>query len=199
MHQLTPLQRHSGHRPTELLGVDAHGHAIAWIRSMFRQPHPWANPRNVANLAKKHVILRSGPIAIAIAPARTGGNCWWLEDRAARPFGSGCAPPRYLTMPMAGGLNHTTWTAFSAQVKPEVARVELRFQHGTRIELKPVQGWVLYNIPQAHWPRGTRLYEAIAYNTNGRPLAHQRFDPRSYGVYSCKKPVPLGAGLKACP
>lgn len=199
MHELTRAQHRSGHRPIALVGVDAHGHPVAWVRSMFRSPPAWANPANVSNQADKHIILRSGPVTIAIAPARTGGNCWWLRSRGGAGAG-GCAPPRYLTMPMAGGLTHgSDFTAFSAQLQPTVSRVELRFQNGSRAELQPVQGFVLYSIPSTHWPRGTRLVEAIAYNSSGHQLAAQRFDPRQYGVYPCQKPKPLGAGLKACP
>jgi hypothetical protein len=185
-------------RVVAVAALDEHGKELARIASIFHPAFPWANPRNVADLARKHVILRSGPVSIAIAPSRTGGNCWWLQGTAGT-VGGGCAPPRYLTTPMAGGLNHTTWTAFSAQLQPTVARVELRFQDGSRIELKPVEGFVLYTIPRAHWPREHRLTAAIAYSSAGRQLSGERFDPDETGTYPCKRPRPIGAGLTACP
>ena len=194
LYNLTEFQR-THQNVAAVVAVDAHGREIARVASVFRRAPAWANWRNVADLSRKHVILRSGQATIAIAPSRTGGNCFWLRS-AGGAGGGGCAPPHYLTQPMAGGLNGTT---FSAQVKPAVDRVELRFQDGTRSTLHPVEGFVLDSIPRSHWGRGHRLVSAIAYSSTGRRLASQRFDPRIEGVYPCSKPRPIGAGLKACP
>ena len=199
LYDLTPAQRRQPHSPTALLAIDAHGHVLGRNRSMFAPPPPWFDPRRVSDPASRRTILRSGQLSIAIAPSRTGGNCWWLLHDA-QTFGRGCAPPRYQTVPMAGGLNHGgRWTSFSAQVKPTVDRVELRFQGGSRVELRPVEGFVLYDIPTAHWPPGSRLYAALAFDTHGRRLTRQTFDPRDRGGYSCTKQIALGAGQTACP
>lgn len=201
MYVLTRRQHHDGHRPTELVALDSHGNSVAWVRSMFRTPphHAWDNPRNVSNPAQKQVILRSGQMTIAVAPSRTGGDCWWLEANG-RFVTDGCTPPRFLTTPMIGGLyNSITAPVFSAQVKSTVTRVELHFQNGRRVELQPVQGFVLYAIPRTHWPRGTRLTMATAYNDKGRQAFQQPFEANQSGVYPCKKPVPLGHGLTTCP
>jgi hypothetical protein len=115
-------------------------------------------------------------------------------------MGSGCAPPRYQTLPMEGGLNHgDDITVFSARVKPDVVRVELRFQDDTQIVLRPVEGFVLYTLPKSHWPRGYRLTAAVAYSTVGKQLARQTFDPKEVGAYPCSRPVAIGAGETACP
>jgi hypothetical protein len=181
------------------VALDAKGRVLARVVSIFRLPPAWANPNRVSNRAERHVILRSGPLSIAIAPSRTGGNCSWLQYRG-KTIGSGCAPPRFQTDAMDGGFSHGTgFTGFDAQLKPTVARVVLRFQDGASLTLRPVDGHVLYNIPQAHWPRQHRLVEADAYNTNGRKLATQKFDPRQIGLYDCKKTIALGAGQRACP
>jgi hypothetical protein len=194
LYNLTNVQRRR-HTIAAIVALDAQGKVLARIASIFRPRPAWANWRNVADLSKRHVILRSGQATIAIAPSRTGGYCFWLRS-AGGAGGSGCAPPRYLTQPMVGGLGGTV---FSAQVKPVVGRVELRFQDGTRTELHPVEGFVLYSIPASHWPRGHRLTAAIAYSSAARQLMRQTFDPGLPGVYPCLKPRPLGAGLKACP
>jgi hypothetical protein len=199
LYQLTDAERQPSHRPTEIVALDKNGRVLARVVSAFRLPPPWSNPNRVSNRADRHVILRSGPLSIAIAPSRTGGNCSWVLYRG-KPIGSGCAPPRFQTDAMAGGLSHGTgFTGFSAQLRPNVARVVLRFQDGAGVTLLPVDGHVLYNIPKAHWPRRHRLREADAYDAAGRRLAAQKFDPRQIGLYDCKKTIAIGAGERACP
>jgi hypothetical protein len=192
-YDLTEFQR-THHSVVAVVALDRRGKPPARIGSIFRPMPAWANWRNVADLSKRHVILRSGDATIAIAPSRTGGNCFWL--RSASGGASGCAPPRYLTKPMAGGLSGTI---FSAQVKPAVSRVELRFQDGARAALRPIQGFVLYSIPRVHWTPGHRLTTALSYAAAGQQLARQSFDPTQIGIYPCKKPRPIGAGETACP
>ena len=197
-YDITRAQQQQG-GPMAVVALDEHGKELARVAWIFRPKPAWFNPRKVADLSKKHVILRSGNASITIAPSRTGGNCFWLREGYG-PIGTGCAPPRYQTMPMAGGLHHgTDFTLFSAQVKPAVERVELRFQDSTKIVLHPVEGFVLYTLPKSHWPRGHRLTEAVAYSTAGKQLAKQTFDPTQIGTYPCSKPVPIGAGQTACP
>lgn len=196
-YELTPAQHRQG-GARAVVALDAHGQVLARVASVFRPRPAWFDPRKVADLSKKHVILRSGRASIAVAPSRTGGDCFWVGEGDGTISGD-CAPPRYLTTPLAGGLGHgPTFTVFSAQVKAPVARVELRFQDGTRTELLPVQGFVLYTIPPAHWRRGHRLTAAIAYSSGGERLATERFDPTQIGLYPCRKPVPIGASLTAC-
>lgn len=196
-YELTTTQHRQG-GARAVVALDAGGQVVARVASIFRPRPAWSDPRKVADLSKKHVILRSGRASIAVAPSRTGGNCFWLGERHGTISG-GCAPPRYLTVPLAGGLGHgPTFTVFSAQVKPSVARVELRFQDGARIELIPVRGFVLYTIPSGHWRRGHRLTAAIAYSSGDKRLATESFDPTQIGMYPCRKPVPIGAGLTAC-
>ena len=190
-------QRRGG--PVAVVALDEHGEVLARVVWIFRPKPAWFDPRKVADLSKRHVILRSGQASITIAPSRTGGNCFWLRYRYEM-MGTGCAPPRYQAAPMAGGLNHgTNFTVFSAQVKPAVERVELRFQDGTQIVLHPVEGFVLYTLPKSNWPRGHRLTTAVAYSATGKQLNKQTFDPKHFGTYPCSKPVPIGAGETACP
>jgi hypothetical protein len=183
-----------------VVALDEHGQEIARIASMFRPPPAWFNPAAVSDRSKRHTVLRSGRLSIVIAPSRTGGNCYWLKVDIYQVAGSGCAPPRYLTRALAGGLSHGTgFTGFSAQVQPTVKRVELRFEDGVHVTLQPVDGHVLYDIPAAHWPRRHRLRTASAYASSSRRVATQSFDTKEIGVYDCAKPVPIGAGQKACP
>lgn len=199
LYDLTDGERAPARAPTAVLALDAKGNVLARNRSMFAPPPAWADPRKVSDPAHRHVILRSGIMSIAVSPSRTGGDCWWLQANG-RTVGSGCAPPRFVTRAIAGGFNHgSTFTSFSAQVQARVARVELRFQDGALVELQPVDGFVLYDIPQSHWPRGTRLIGAIALDRSGHRLARQTFDPLATGLYGCKKQIKLGAGMTTCP
>jgi hypothetical protein len=193
-YNLTEFQR-THHNVAAVVAVDARGKEIARVSSVFGPRPAWANWRKVAELSRKHVVLRSGRSTVAIAPSRAGGNCFWLHT-VGKTSASGCTPPRFVTQPLAGDLSGT---AFFAQVKAAVARVELRFQDGVRSTLRPVDGFALYSIPKSHWQRGHRLVAAIAYSSSGKRLARQGFDPRMEGVYPCSKPRPIGAGLKVCP
>ena len=201
--ELTRVQQEPSHRPIAVVAVDDKGRLLARVSAMFRVPPAWANPNTVSNRADRHVILRSGRLSITIAPSTAGGNCWWLKYRA-QTIGSGCAPPRLQTIAMAGGQNHgqdhgNGFTSFSAQVKPSVRRVVLRFQDGENVTLAAVDGHVLYDIPKTHWSRGHRLTVAAAYDKSGMTLASQKFDPLQTGVYDCMKTIPIGAGERACP
>jgi hypothetical protein len=183
-----------------VVALDVRGHEIARVGSMFRPLPAWFNPAAVSDRSKRHTILRSGRLSIVIAPSRTGGNCYWLKVDTYQEAGSGCAPPRYLTHTMAGGLSHGTgFTGFSAQVQPSVSRVELRFEDGTHVSLQAVDGHVLYDIPAVHWPRKHRLRTATAYTSTGKAVATQSLDTTQTGLYDCAKPVPIGAGETACP
>jgi hypothetical protein len=192
--------RRSGAGPVAVVALDADGREVALDASMFRPLPVWFNPAAVSDRAKRHTILRSGRLSIVAAPSRTGGDCYWLKVDTYQEVGGGCAPPRYLTTPMAGGLRHGTgFTGFSAQVQPAVSSVELQFQGGDQLTLQPIDGHVLYDIPTGHWLRGHRLRTAIAYTSSGKAVARQLFDTTQTGVYDCAKPIPIGAGETACP
>lgn len=199
LYDLTFAQRHPAQAPTAVLALDANGKMLAKNRYMFAPRPAWFDPRKVSDPAHKRVILSSGAMSIAVSPSTAGGYCWWLQHDG-HTNGSGCAPPRYLTTAMAGGLSHGAhFTAFSAQLQKRVVRVELRFQNGVQVELRPVDGFVLFDIPKSHWPRGTRLTGALAFDAAGHRLARQAFDPLQTGTYYCTKQVPIGAGETACP
>jgi hypothetical protein len=199
-YELPRESRQPGAGPVAVVALDADGREVARDASMFRPLPVWSNPAAVSDRAKRHTILRSGRLSIAVAPSRTGGDCYWLKVDTYQGIGSGCAPPRYLTTPMAGGLRHGTgFTGFTAQVRPAVSQVVLRFEDGVHLTLQPIDGHVLYDIPTRHWLRGHRLRTATAYTANSKAVARQVFDTTQTGVYDCAKPAPIGAGQTACP
>jgi hypothetical protein len=97
---------------------------------------------------------------------------------------------------LAGGADPVL---FFAQTKPEVAAIELRYQNGESDRVTPVDGFVLIEIPPAHYPQGTRLVAAVALDQAGSAIDTEPFHPEDVGVYPCDKPVDLGYGVKACP
>jgi hypothetical protein len=129
---------------------------------------------------------------------RTGGGVCYLFNR-----GEGCPPadsmadiPEALNGGISGGANPVL---FFAQTKPNVAAVELRYQNGQTQRLTPVDGFVLAEIPPAHYEPGTRLVAAVALDQSGNAISTQPYQPQDVGVYPCQKPIDLGYGAKACP
>jgi hypothetical protein len=129
---------------------------------------------------------------------RTGGGVCYLTNRS-----EGCDPPG-ATADIQGAFNGglaggADPVLFFAQTKPEVAAIELRYQNGESDRVTPVDGFVLTEIPPAHYPQGTRLVAAVALDQAGSAIDTEPFHPEDVGVYPCDKPVDLGYGVKACP
>jgi hypothetical protein len=152
-----------------------------------------------ATKARKIISFRSTnhhDIYLWIMPRKGGGLCFFYNR------GEGCDAPSFeaqLPILDAGASGGATPVLFFGQAKPRVAVVELRYQNGERERLTPVEGFVLHEITPAHYRRGTRLVEAVAFDRTGRAIFERRFPPLEPGVYPCKKPISRGYGLKMCP
>jgi hypothetical protein len=134
------------------------------------------------------------PVWLWVIPTRDGGSCWAFNR------GGGCPPADYeQEIPMAGGLSGGMPVLFQAEVRDEVATVELRYEDGTVERLEPREGFVLHEIGSAHYERGHRLDLAVALGPLGNELMRQPFRLDSTGVYPCDKPVDIGHGVMACP
>jgi hypothetical protein len=178
--------------------LDADGKEVARSESLFAQLHApplvWLTPSKVADLSRKHVILRDGPLALSVAPSRTGGNCFWLHA-GYRTFRSSCEPPRFYESEIESRLSEGVmphgpdFAAYSGPVKADVARLELRFQDGATVRLRPVDGFVLFDIPRSHWRPGHRLREVVAYSAAGERLEGQFTNPDVKGFYGCARPT----------
>jgi hypothetical protein len=83
----------------------------------------------------------------------------------------------------------------------DVATVELRYEDGDRARLKPVDGFLLYVIPHAHYPRGHRLEQIIWRDDAGREVASRKQPTEMPGIYPCAKDEErdLGYGVTMCP
>jgi hypothetical protein len=134
------------------------------------------------------------PVWLWVIPTRDGGSCWAFNR------GGGCPPADYeQEIPMAGGLSGGTPVLFQAEVRDEVATVELRYEDGTVERLEPREGFVLHEIGAAHYEKGHRLEAAVALGPLGNELMRQPFRPDSPAVYPCDEPVDIGHGVMACP
>jgi hypothetical protein len=137
-------------------------------------------------------------IGLWIAPEREGGTCFWTNQA------SGCTKVghrvqgtlRPLALGFEGGGKHVT---LCCTVGRHVARVEVRFEDGERIELTPKQGYLVWPIPSRHYPRGHRLNELIAFDASGRRIARRRLPTNEPGLYPCSKPKSYGYDVSMCP
>jgi hypothetical protein len=149
--------------------------------------------------ARKPISFRAengSEVWLWVMPSRTGGRCYVYNQ------GGGCTPdhPVKGELPMMGGFSiGGRRVLFFAQTKPSVAKVEFRYQDGSRETITPTEGFVLHEIGSRHYPRGHRLVDALALSSTGKTLFRQPFDPQQPGVYPCYKPIPRGYGIKSCP
>jgi hypothetical protein len=125
-------------------------------------------------------------------PKRGGGTCYVTNS------GEGCRPaslPKRFQIEV--GFNGDVLCCLVAN---RIVRVEARFQDGTRISLYPKHGFLVWPIPEAHWPLGHRIVALVGYDASGRAIARGKLakpvDQR--GIYPCKKPKNLGYGVKEC-
>ena len=138
--------------------------------------------------------IRRTHLGFWIAPRRGGGTCTWTNG--AGLFGCPRPAMSYRTpLPIAPNFYED---ALCCQVGSGVARVELRFQDGDRIELRPKQSYLLASIPPAHYARGHRLTEEVAYNSAGKVLQVRTFSPTKLGQYPCAHPSVRLFGVRLC-
>lgn len=127
-------------------------------------------------------------------PKQGGGSCYVTNG------GSGCTTPALLATepPIMLGFNGDR---ICCVVRPTVRQVEATFQDGSHTWLIPKDGYLVWPIPQEHWPLGHRLTALIGYNAAGDELGRTKLlapaDQR--GIYPCTKPKNLGYGVKECP
>lgn len=131
-------------------------------------------------------------VGLWVMPKRGGGTCYVTNSS------SGCRPtslPKRFQMEL--GFNGDRLCCIVAN---RIVHVEARFQDGSRISLYPKQGFLVWPIPEAHWPLGHRIVALVGYDASGRAVARTKLaapaDQR--GIYPCKKPKNLGYGVKEC-
>jgi len=197
---------------SSLVALDAHGSVVG--RQDFSLTKPldqdvmqtlpdgtrYSLPQRAhAAKARKAISFQStkgNEIYLWLMP-RTGGGTCFLYNR-----GEGCTPAgSHPDLPaLNGGLNGGAQPVlYFAETKADVARVVFRYQNGATERLTPVDGFVLTEIPPAHYKLGTRLVTVVARDRDGKAIYTERQNPRSLGVYPCQTPKKLGYGVTACP
>jgi hypothetical protein len=210
LYEVPESHRRVGHQVSELVALDGGGDVIA--RQTFPLPpaseveHPVRLPDGeLVSLPEKAIVSRARKVIertawdrtrlwLWVMPTRDGGECF-VSNRMG-----GCPPRDYeLEIPMAAGIAGGDLVLFEGQVRSEVALVELHYEDGVVERLRPVEGFILHDIPKRQYERGHRLALAVALGDGGTVLDRDRYRPDSPGVYPCAQPVDIGHGVKACP
>jgi hypothetical protein len=149
--------------------------------------------------ARRLIDLRTSNgrhVGVWLVP-RAGGDppCYVFER------GRDCIPKGFEASPLGAGMHGGAQPVLVAgQVRSDVATYELHFEDGDAARVTPVEGFVLYEIPPSHYPRGHRLDRIRALDRNGVVIQQQAIiRPDAPGVYPCAKPVDIGYGVMACP
>jgi hypothetical protein len=121
--------------------------------------------RAVASRAQE--IVKNGPLYLWVMP-RTGGGTCFLYGTGTGGGGQGCTSPRWLArLPEINGGDHGD--TYFAQVKPDVAAVELRYRNGATQRLTPTAGFVLHATKP-----GTRLVAVAGLDGSGKAIFRQQ-------------------------
>ncbi len=210
--EIPPTHLKPGARPSELVLYSDDGDVLATekapVRDPLGEPDPATGVPRVVRYAERRVLhsitTESGrTIELYQAPSRRGGTCAWLESQGKQYrafFGCGVRSANFPTIGagIAGGSDPVLLTGM---VSADVARLELRFQGGDRIDVPAVQGFVLAELPRRHWAPGHRLALIVAFDAAGAEVGRKPWDSSTHGVYPCAKEdeLDLGLGVTTCP
>jgi hypothetical protein len=192
-----------GHRAAVIRAFDEDGDEVASRRLPFSDPRwetgPDGLPR-VADRTQKRTLYdfrdhMGTQWTLVVAPAPGERLCY------AYNFGGGCLSPKFPVVIGGMGITGGNVVRLCCAVADNVAKVMLDYQDGTRTELRPVNGFVLYVIPPEHYVRGHRLEKIAWLDDAGREIATRKVQPDRPGVYPCAKDdeIQLGHGVTTCP
>lgn len=211
--EIPPAHLQHGARASELVLYDDDGDVLATekapVRDPLDEPDPATGVPRIVRYDERrllHSITSENGRTIELyeAPSRRGGTCAWLESggKLARAFfgcavGTASAP----TPIGAGILGGSDPVLLTGMVSDDVARLELRFQDGDRIEVPAVEGLVVAELPRRHWAPGHRLELMVGFDASGAEVGRKPWDSSTHGVYPCAKKdeLDLGLGVTACP
>jgi len=210
--EIPPAHLEDGARASELVLYDEAGGVLATERAPVLDPLTEEDPTTgVPRIVRYderrllHSITTENGRTIELyeAPSRRAGTCAWLESRGTlyRAF-FGCAVGSGSTPTIGAGLaGGSAPVLLTGMVSDDVARLELRFQDGDRIEVPAIEGFVVAELPRQHWAPGHRLELIVAFDASGTELGRKPWDPTTRGVYPCAKQdeVDLGLGVTTCP
>jgi hypothetical protein len=137
--------------------------------------------------------------ALWIAPTADGRTCHWLRYGRGG-FGGGCSvreSPQRFGLGRSQGENVVL--LWGGPLRQDIREIEIRYEDGERVEVKAIEGMVLYDIPAAHFSRGHRPYLLVARDAEGRDVAQQTISTKDPGSYPCKTPCRSGQARRPVP
>jgi hypothetical protein len=222
LYKIPPTHRPAGHRPDALSLLDSSGRIVAHAKlgTYFTPPRRttheipgfglvpvppaaiYAQRRRLFGVtittfaSGRPGTVRSQRIGLWTAPTANGSTCMWEgSTTSGGTFGCGFRAPSPTPLPIRPDFFEDT---LCCQVGAAVARIELRFQDGDRIQLYPKQTFILAAIPLRHFQHGHRLAEELAYSASGKLLATRTIPTNRPGMYPCAKPNITIDGVTLC-
>ncbi len=129
-------------------------------------------------------------VGLWIAPTRNGGTCFWSN------LATGCTTPSPKWPKIKRGHDYV---ALCCTIARNITRLELSFQDGDHVSLRPKHGYLIWPIPRRHYPPGHRLDKLVAYNAAGAEVGLITVNPEVRALYPCAKQKNYGYGASMCP
>jgi hypothetical protein len=176
-----------------VVGLDAKGNVIGQDKIGATQPldqnvqqtlpdgTKYSLPRRAQAAQAREIVnfhTTNGPHVYLWAMPRTGGGSCYLFGTGAGG-GQGCTSPYWLSRePAINGGVYGNGSLYFAQVKPNIAALELHFQNGRSERLTPVDGVVGAAVISGNAGAATaRLVSAVGFDRNGNVLDTQHLRP----------------------
>jgi hypothetical protein len=189
LYRVPDANRVHGRRPVSVTLFDGMGDVLrrsAVTDIAATTPPPPPKPSNARPLFDWHVGGRR--LALWTTAGPNGTTC--MRAQLAASELTGCTPPVGQAAPIAllsvAGPSPVT---LCCEVGRAVARIEVDFHDGDRVELSPKHGYLLWPIPVRHYPAGHRLERLVAYDVAGHVVARRQIQTDAY-LYECAKTNP---------
>jgi hypothetical protein len=201
--QVPEERQQKGRHAVAVTGFDSEGDVVERRELPVKSDPQWEAaadglPR-LADRSKKRTLFdfrdeTGARWTLTVAPAPEHKLCYAFNR------GGGCVSPKFPATPPAvipGGKT----IMVCCTVAEGVTEVELLFQDGRRIDVEPLDGFLLYELPSEQYSRGKRLETIVSRNASGEEVGRVDVKTNSPGVYPCEKneEVEYGYGQRVCP
>jgi hypothetical protein len=201
--QVSEERQRKGRHAVAMTGYDVEGKVVERQELPVKSDPRWEAgadglPR-IADRSKKRTLFdfrdeTGAQWTLVVAPAPEEKLCYAFNR------GGGCVSPRFPATPPAvipGGKT----IMVCCTIAEGVTRVELFFQDGRRIEVEPVDGFLLYELPSEQYRRGKRLEAIVSRNDSGQEIGRVDVKVDHPGVYPCKpnEELKFEYGQSICP
>lgn len=201
--QIPQQRQEKGRHATSVAGYDATGEVVHRQRLPVKSDPQWEAaadglPR-IADRSKKRTLFdfrdeTGARWTLDVAPAPEDKLCYAFNR------GGGCVSPKFPATPPAvipGGKA----IMVCCTVADGVTKVELLFEDGRRIEVEPLDGFLLVEIPSEQYRQGKRLEAIVSRNASGEEVGRVDVKSGRPGVYPCKpkEERKLEYGQRICP